>query len=87
MGALLVYSSPRFTVPSESDGVHDSSGRFSFVLAENGQSLVNENPDQPASKGAFIFEVWRIAQCDPPAASYGNGCVLLTQYSASDEVK
>jgi hypothetical protein len=72
------------------NGVHDSVGRilFALALAKDGQSLVDENPDQPAPKSAFIFKVRRIARCCTPAVFNGNSCsFVIAQYTAGDEVK
>lgn len=48
-----------------------SKGKFtlgaSLVLAENVQGLINEDSQQPASKLAFVFELWRIPRCCQPA--------------------
>ena len=54
----------------------------------NGQSLVDKNSDQPASKRAFIFEMRRIARCSLPAVLYCNQFfVLVAEQAASDEVQ
>jgi hypothetical protein len=60
----------------------------SFVLAENGQSLIDKDPDQPAAKGAFVFEAWRIARRSHPAVFDSTvGSFRTAENSTSDEVQ
>jgi hypothetical protein len=44
------------------DVVREALGRIVFLLAEKERGLVDEDSDQPASKGAFAAEAWRVAR-------------------------
>jgi hypothetical protein len=55
---------------SRSEGI-SSKSNFALsawlVLAENGQSLIDKDPKQPAAKGALVFEARRIPRGLQPA--------------------
>jgi hypothetical protein len=56
--------------------------------AENGQSFINEHPDQPAAKRALVFEAWRIPRCFHPAVFNSTvGLFRAAENSTRDEVK
>jgi hypothetical protein len=63
---------PRVRVPSLPP-ISENFGSVCWfrTFPENHQSLIDENSDQPTSKGALIFKVRRIAGCASPAVLYG----------------
>jgi hypothetical protein len=59
-----------------------------LVLAENGQSLIDKDPNQPAAKGTFVLEAWRIAGRSHPAVFDSTvGSFRTAENSTSDEVQ
>jgi hypothetical protein len=59
-----------------------------LVLAENGQSFIDKDPDQPAAKRAFVFEAWRIPRRSHPAVFNSTvGSFRTAENSTSDEVQ
>jgi hypothetical protein len=61
---------------------------FPLALAENEESFVDKNSDEPASKRTIIFNVWRIPRCRPPAVLHRKRCpFLIANYPARDKVK